>query len=99
MLFICVISIVSAAWVCTEHTKLTSTLFFFRSAVWTGLLLFPLLSMVTDSSLASFLEPRAPGSWHSIHWREKKKQIEQMFLTLCVMLPPPILLLGYVVRG
>lgn len=28
-----------------------------------------------------------------------KKQIEQMFLTLCVMLPPPILLLGYVVRG
>lgn len=50
MLFICVISAVSAAWVCTEHTAYTSAAFIFRSAVSTGLLLFPLLSSVTGLS-------------------------------------------------
>lgn len=33
---------------------------------------------------ASFLEPCALESWHTVHW--SKIQIEQMFLTLCVTL-------------
>lgn len=31
-----------------------------------------------------FLEPCAQGSWHTVHW--STTQIEQMFLTLCVIL-------------
>lgn len=94
LFFLCVIWNISAACVCTECTKLPSTPFFFRSAVSTGLLLFPLISSVTDLSVFQFLEPCA---LRSVHW--STKQIEQMFLTLCVMPRPQILSVGYAVRG
>lgn len=45
----------------------------------------------------SFFEPCALRSRRTVHW--STKQIEQMFLTLCVMPHPQILSVGHAVRG
>lgn len=96
----CVIWTVSLTCLCAERTKLLPLphIFLLLPGSFNRIIIVP--SFIKCDRLVSasfFSEPCALRSRHTVHW--STKQIEQMFLTLCVMPRPQNVSVGYAVRG